>query len=289
MPQSRQPSGGLEGLATLVTGGGSGIGLGCAKRFAADGAAVTICGRGEERLEKAVHEIQEVAAPGASVRWVRADVTVEADVEAAIAKASEPTGSLDGVVASAGGSAWLGPMTLTPLEVFEQVIAMNITSTFLTIKHAVPMMARAGGGSIVGISSIAAHLTHRYFGPYPVGKAGIEALVRNAADEFGPAGVRVNAIRPGLIGTEMVSFITQGGPVLDDYLSQTPIGRVGSVDDVAGLARFLVGPEAVWITGQLIGVDGGHSLRRGPDFTAFAEPTYGKAALMGLPSEEDGD
>jgi len=278
MPQSTQPAGGLEGHAILVTGGGSGIGLGCAERFAADGAAVTICGRGEERLEKAARAVEAVAAPGASVQWTRADVTVEA----AVARASEPTGSLDGVVASAGGSAWLGPMTQTPLEIFEKVIAMNITSTFLTIKHAVPRMAGAGGGSIVGVSSIAGHLTHRYFGPYPVGKAGIEALVRNAADEFGPAGVRVNAIRPGLIATEMVAGITRGGPVLEDYLDQTPIRRVGSAKDVAALARFLVGSESVWITGQLIGVDGGHSLRRGPDFTAFAEPTYGKQALMGM-------
>jgi NAD(P)-dependent dehydrogenase (short-subunit alcohol dehydrogenase family) len=134
----------------------------------------------------------------------------------------------------------------------------------------------------VGISSIASPATHPWFGAYGVGKAGIDHLCRLAADELGASGIRVNSVRPGLVDTELVAFVTAGGPVLDDYLENMPIRRVGTVDDVAALVRFLVGPESTWITGQCIGVDGGHSLRRGPDYRAIVEPIYGADALRGL-------
>jgi NAD(P)-dependent dehydrogenase (short-subunit alcohol dehydrogenase family) len=143
-------------------------------------------------------------------------------------------------------------------------------------------MARAGSGSMVGVSSIAGSHTHRWFGAYGPGKAGIDHLCRVAADELGASGIRVNSVRPGLVDTELVAFVTGGGPVLDDYLDQMPIRRVGTVDDVAALVRFLVGPESTWITGQNIAVDGGHSLRRGPDYRAIVEPLYGAEALRGL-------
>jgi 7-alpha-hydroxysteroid dehydrogenase len=274
-------AGTLKGYAALITGGGSGIGLACAKRLAADGAAVTICGRTESRLAEAVAAIRQRLGAAATVQWVGCDVTCEEQVVAAVRKASEPTGGLQAVVASAGGTQFLGPLVMTPLDIWERVIALNITGTFLTLKHAAPVMAHGGGGSFVGMSSIAGPLTHRYFGPYSVGKAGIEALVRLAADELGPSKIRVNAIRPGLVATDMVAAITAGGPVLDDYVAQTPLGRIGTVDDVAELARFLVGPESEWLTGQLIGIDGGHALRRGPDYTPVVEPIYGRDALRG--------
>ena len=118
-------------------------------------------------------------------------------------------------------------------------------------------MVRSGGGSFVGVSSIAAALTHRYLGAYCVGKAGIEMLVRVAADELGPSKVRVNCVRPGLIDTDMVAGITAGGPVLDDYLAQTPVSRVGTVDDIAAAVRFLAGPNARYVTGQDWHINGG--------------------------------
>jgi NAD(P)-dependent dehydrogenase (short-subunit alcohol dehydrogenase family) len=152
----------------------------------------------------------------------------------------------------------------------------------LTIKHAAPPMARAGGGSIVAISSIAAPLTHRYLGAYCVAKAGVDMLVRVAADELGPSGVRVNSVRPGLVDTELVAAITATPAVLDSYLEQMPISRVGTVADVAEAVRYLAGPESSWVTGQHLGVDGGHHLRRGPDYTPFNEPVFGADALRGL-------
>jgi NAD(P)-dependent dehydrogenase (short-subunit alcohol dehydrogenase family) len=270
----------LDGYAALVTGGGSGIGLGTARRLVADGATVTICGRTQERLEQAAKEL------GDNARWIVADVTDEAATKAAVAAACEAAGKLDVVVACAGGSLQMGPLVLADVEAFRATVDLNITGTFLTLKHAAPVMARNGGGSFVAISSIAGVLTHRYLGAYCIGKAGIDMLVRMAADELGASNVRVNAVRPGLVETDMVGMITTGGEVLDDYLAQMPVRRVGTVEDIAGAVRYLAGPESTWVTGQILGVDGGHTLRRGPDYTPFAEPAFGADALRGLLPED---
>jgi NAD(P)-dependent dehydrogenase (short-subunit alcohol dehydrogenase family) len=132
------------------------------------------------------------------------------------------------------------------------------------------------------MSSIAGSRTHRWFGAYGPAKAGIEALVAMAADELGGSDVRVNAIAPGLVDTDLVGMVTAGGPVLDDYLEQMPIRRVGTVEDIASAARWLVGPESSWVTGQVLHVDGGHSLRRGPLYEAFLEPAFGADGLRGV-------
>ena len=132
-------------------------------------------------------------------------------------------------------------------------------------------MVANGGGSIVAMSSIAGHSTHRLMSAYCVGKAGIEMLVKVAADELGEHGIRVNAVQPGLVDTELVGFITAGGKLLADYLDQMPVARVGTVDDIAAVVAFLAGPESTWVTGQMIGIDGGHQLRRGPRYDLLFE------------------
>ena len=268
----------LEGQGALVTGGGSGIGLASARRLMADGAVVTICGRNKERLDAAVAEL------GDGVTAVVADVTVEEDVANAVATAADaaPQG-LRMAVANAGGSSHMAPLVVSTLEDFKATVDVNIVGTFLTIKHAAPHLARNGGGGIVALSSIAAAVSHPYLGAYGVGKAGIDMLVKVAADELGRSNVRVNAVRPGLVDTELVAGIFAPDDVLDSYLTQTPLGRSGKPDEVAELIRFLAGPESAWITGQSISIDGGHSLRRGPDYTPFAEPVYGADALRGIP------
>jgi NAD(P)-dependent dehydrogenase (short-subunit alcohol dehydrogenase family) len=277
----------LAGWSALVTGGGSGIGLASARRLAADGARVTICGRTAGRLEQAVEQLSGVAAgAGTSVGWVACDVVDEDQVRAAVSAAAGEERRLDVVVAAAGGSEVMAPLVLTELDAWRRTVELNVTGTFLPLKHAAPVMARGGGGSFVAVSSIAACLSHRYLGAYSVGKAGIEALVRFAADELGPSSVRVNAVRPGLVDTELVAGITAGGPVLEDYLDQMPIRRVGRPEDVAEAVRYLAGPESSWVTGHILTVDGGHALRRGPDYTAFAEPVYGADALRGLLAED---
>jgi NAD(P)-dependent dehydrogenase (short-subunit alcohol dehydrogenase family) len=249
----------LDGLSALVTGGGSGIGLGTAKRLAADGALITIAGRTEKRLEDAAAEIGDA-------RYVVADVTSEADVERAVATACEATGRLDVLFACAGGSRHGGPIVASDADGWRATIDLNLVGTFLCFKHAGAAMIQGGGGSMIGMSSIAGHTTHRFMSAYCASKAGIEMLVKCAADELGEHGIRVNGVQPGIVDTELMSFITAGGPVLDSYYENMPMSRVGNVDDVAAVVAFLAGPDSTWITGQMIGIDGGHQLRRGPDY-----------------------
>ena len=278
------PTGGLEGMAVLVTGGGTGIGAATATRLATDGAAVTICGRTESKLEDAAKKIQAAAGHGGSIQFAAGDVTNEADVERIMAKAVEPTGELDGVVANAGGGGGMGPYHLQDTEEFIRVLHLNVLSTMLCVKHSVPYMVKAGGGSFVGMSSIAGQVTHPYFGAYCVGKAGIEQMMMNAADEFGPSHLRFNSIRPGFIATEIMDGVPRESDVYNSYLENTPMNDVGQSEDVAHLARYLVGQESRWVTGCAINVDGGHALRRGPNFQQFIEPAIGKAALSGHPA-----
>jgi NAD(P)-dependent dehydrogenase (short-subunit alcohol dehydrogenase family) len=288
MAQRTRPSGGLEGMAVLVTGGGTGIGRACAERLAADGAAVTICGRTGSKLAEAAKRIEAAAAHGGSVRRIAADVTREDDVRAAVARALEPTGRLDGCVANAGGGGGMGPYHVQEVEEFLRVLHLNVLGTLLCIKHTVTHLIEAGGGSFVGMSSLAGHVTHPYFGAYTPGKAGIEAMMRNAADEYGHKGVRFNAIRPGFIATEIMLHIPRESRTYRSYVENTPMAGVGEPEDVAHLARFLIGPESRWITGEAINVDGGHALRRGPDFSEFAEAIFGRGVLDGKPPEQRG-
>jgi NAD(P)-dependent dehydrogenase (short-subunit alcohol dehydrogenase family) len=251
----------LQGQAFLVRGGGSGIGYACPARLAEHGETVTICGRTEDRLTAAAERI--------GARYVVADVTAEDDVRRAVDVATEATGRLDGCVANAGGGGMLAPLHLQSVDDFRRVLELNVIGTFLTLKHAVTAMLPGGHGSFVGISSIAGHLTHPYFGAYPPSKAAIEQLVRNAADEYGAQGLRFNAVRPGFTATELMGAIPRDSSIYASYVNNSPLGRVGEPEEVAGLVRFLLGPESGWLTGAVIDLDCGHSLRRGPDYSPF--------------------
>lgn len=273
---------GLAGTGALVTGGGSGIGLAIAARLARDGAAVTICGRTRSRLDEAIESIGEIPGSG-SLHAVVADVTDEdAVIHAVDAAEVHAGGPLGAVVANAGGSSSIGPVTHLDLDAWEQTVKLNLTGTLLALKHGAASLVRGGGGAFVAISSTAGTLTHPWFGAYGPAKAGIDQLCRQAADELGASNVRVNSVCPGLIRTELVSFITEGGAVLESYRENTPIARVGEPDDIAGVVRFLVGPEATWLTGQTITVDGGQSLRRGPSLASVLEPLFGAHGLRGV-------
>jgi NAD(P)-dependent dehydrogenase (short-subunit alcohol dehydrogenase family) len=275
----------LEGSTALVTGGGSGIGLAVATRLVADGANVLVCGRTESRLADAVKRIESSAAPGATVRYQVTDVTVEEQVAAAVDAACAITGGLDALVAVAGGNTAMGPLTTIDVDRWRGTVDLNLTGTFLAIKYGARPMARAGRGAIVGVSSIAASNTHRWFGPYGPSKSGVDSLCQLAADELGASGIRVNCVRPGLIRTDLVEAIFATPPVLEDYVACTPLGRPGEPEEVADLVRFLVGPESRWLTGQVINIDGGHCLRRGPDFSPLLGPVFGEGGLRGLVAE----
>lgn len=269
----------LAGRTAIVTGGGTGIGAACATRLAADGMDVTICGRRENLLTEVADRIAATGAAG-KVRTQVTDVTVEDDVAALVAGHVEAFGRLDGFVANAGGGGGMGPYHLQQTDEFIRVLHLNVLGTMFSVKHSVPHLVAAGGGSFVGMSSLAGHVPHVMFGAYCVAKAGIEEMMRNAADEYGEVKVRFNAVRPGFISTEIMEGIPRDSAVYDSYIQNTPLEDVGEPEDVANLCRFLLSDEARWITGTCINVDGGHHLRRGPDFRPFIEPAIGHDALV---------
>ena len=270
----------LAGRSAIVTGGGTGIGAACATRLAQDGMNVTICGRTESKLTEVVDRIKAGGASG-QIRHQVTDVTVETDVAALVANHVEVFGGLNGFVANAGGGGGMGPYHLLDTEEFLRVLHLNVLGTMLSVKYSAAHMVAAGGGSFVGMSSLAGHIPHPMFGAYCVSKAGIEEMMRNAANEYGETKVRFNAIRPGFISTEIMEGIPRESAVYDSYIVNTPLNDVGEPEDVANLAAFLLSDEARWITGTTINVDGGHHLRSGPDFRSFIEPAIGHDAMVG--------
>ncbi len=283
MSSEPNPQLGIAGYAALVTGGGSGIGLGTACRLVRDGAHVTICGRTEEKLAAAVTVLEQVAGDaagtptaGGTARYVVSDVTVEEQVVEAVAAASSERGRLDILFANAGGSLHMGPIVSAALDQVRATVDVNLIGTFLSIKHGAPLMAagvgtgvdggEAPGGSIIGMSSGAGGFPHRYLWAYGSAKAGIDTLCQYAAEELGRTGVRVNSVQPGIVDDELMAPITAGGPLLEDYLAEMPIRRLGTVEDIAAAVRYLAGPESGWVSGVNFPVDGGHHLRRGANY-----------------------
>lgn len=248
----------LEGRVAFVTAGATGIGLGCARAIVEGGGKVMICARREEMLRKAAEELGENSA------WVVCDVTDDASVDAAVAATVERFGSLDAAVNSAGtGSA--GPIVRTETSEFERVLDTNLTGAFRCLRAEARTMIEGGGGSIVNVSSIAGALTHPWMGAYCVSKAGLDMLTRCAADELGEYGVRVNSVLPGIVKTPMAAALSEVPVSREEYLSLMPISRIGAPEDVGRLVAFLLSDDASWITGQLIAVDGGHTIRKGPN------------------------
>jgi NAD(P)-dependent dehydrogenase (short-subunit alcohol dehydrogenase family) len=189
-------------------------------------------------------------------------------------------------VANAGSATALGPLAVMDVAAFERDLTTNTVGTFVTIKAAAPMLAAANDSAVVAISSIAGALTHPLLAPYSVSKAALDMLVRNAAEELAPYGIRVNAVRPGLVPTGASDPLVAHDPTRTDYLAQMPLGRLGTVDDIAAAVAFLASPEASWITGQVLNVDGGHTLRRGPDLRPLMEEAFAPvvAARLGPPA-----
>ena len=272
----------LAGKTVMVTGGGSGIGKGVAAAAAAAGAKVMIVGRNADKLAAAADEIKAVAADGGDVLYEPADVTNEDEVSRVVEAATAWTGTLYGVVHCAGGSETIGPVTQIDSEAWRRTVDLNINGTMYVLKHAAREMVRGGGGSFIGISSIAASNTHRWFGAYGVSKSAVDHLMQLAADELGPSWVRVNCLRPGLIRTDLTAAVFASPEVSGDYAASTPLPRPGEVEDVANVAVFLLSDASAYVTGQLINVDGGQMLRRGPDYSAMFEQFFGADGLRGV-------
>jgi NAD(P)-dependent dehydrogenase (short-subunit alcohol dehydrogenase family) len=267
----------LNNKNIFITGGGSGIGLACAHYFANRGANVLIMGRSGDKLTTAAAALS-ADYPDVKIQTYTGDVSVEADVKAAVDKASEA--GLDIAVANAGIGG-LAPIMVTEADNWDSIMQTNLSGTFYTIKHAGRAMAKSDGGAICAISSIAGVRTHRFMGPYCVSKAGIDMLVRNCADELGIANIRVNSVCPGLVDTEIAAGLMTTEEVLKDYLDCMPIARTGVVEDIANAVGFLCGPDAGWITGVNLSVDGGHHLRRGPNVEPFSRMLFGDEVTEG--------
>jgi NAD(P)-dependent dehydrogenase (short-subunit alcohol dehydrogenase family) len=248
----------FNGQAAFVTGGGSGIGFACAQAIVDDGGSVMLAGRREGALRTAAEKLGPRAA------FVVCDVTSDRSVEGGVAAAVERLGPLRLAVNSAGMGS-VGSVLNGLSQDFAQIIDTNLVGTFRAMRCEAKAMKAAGGGSIVNVSSIAGALTHRWMSAYCASKAGINMLTRCAADDLGEHGIRVNAVMPSFVPTEIWSVLVSNPEIHAEYLRRIPLGRLGTVEDVAALAAFLLSEESGWITGQCIGVDGGHTIRQGPD------------------------
>ncbi len=252
MPQPLTIS--LEGRTALVTGGGTGIGKACAGAMARLGAVVTIAGPDAAVLEQAADDLR----PDGAVRFVRADVTEEDQVAAAVdAAAAAGGGRLDIALANAG-TGFPGSLLHLSKEHWMVPLGVNVLGTAFTIKHAAQKM-RSSGGSIITVSSGASSRLTKFMMTYSVTKAAVDELTRAAAQELGPFGIRVNCVRPGWIETQaLAAAATESNRT--HALAQTPLGRLGEVDDIARAVIYLASDQSEWVTGQLLNVCGGFNL-----------------------------
>ena len=246
----------------FVTGGGTGIGLACARAVATGGGKVMLAGRRESVLRDAAATI------GANADWIVCDVTEDTSVDAAIAATVERLGPL-GLAVNSAGMPGVGSVLNSTGNELRVVLETNLVGAFRCMRAEAKAMKAAGGGSIVNISSIAAGLTHRWMTSYCVSKAGLNMLTACAADDLGEHRIRVNAVMPSLVPTDMAAPLVAEEDSVNEYLRRMPLGRLGTADDVGALVAFLLSDEAGWITGQCIPVDGGHTIRQGPDLVPF--------------------
>jgi NAD(P)-dependent dehydrogenase (short-subunit alcohol dehydrogenase family) len=243
----------------MVTGATSGIGRATAKRFAADGSQVIACGRDGSALEEIEHEIN---SQGGTSLALAVDVTIESEVQHAFDTAINQTGRLD-VLVNAAGHISNGSIEDTSLEAWDAMMNVNLRSVFYLMQLTAPHLIKAGG-NIVNVSSVTGLRSFPGVLAYCVSKAGVDQLTRCAALELAAKGVRVNAVNPGVVITEIHKRGGMSEEAYENFLERSktthPIGRVGQAAEIAELVFFLASDRASWITGATYSIDGGRAL-----------------------------
>jgi NAD(P)-dependent dehydrogenase (short-subunit alcohol dehydrogenase family) len=242
----------------IVTGGGSGIGLAVSERLAADGMAVAVFDRDADAAGVAAGKIE---AAGGTALGLAVDVTDRAQIDAGVARVRERYGPSNVLVNNAGLHAVDPFLKITP-EKWQRLLDVNLTGTFNCCQAVVPDMLEQGWGRIVNISSSSAHGGQQYMTHYVAAKAGVIGFTKSLALELGPNGITVNTIPPGFIDTPMLRRQESKGLLgegVEHHAGLTPVRRIGRPEDVAALCAFLVRDEASYITGQVLGVNGGRN------------------------------
>ena len=252
----------LESKVALITGGGSGIGRACAEMFAREGARVAVS---DISLERAQATTQFVTSHGGEAIAISGDVSVGDDAQNMVSATVEKFGKLDVLVNSAGVSARNAmPKGSSPEEVWDKVIDVNLKGTYMVSWHAVPEMAKSGGGSIINLSSIMGLVGYPVgmgggFNPYNPSKGGVLQFTRNLAIDSASKNVRVNCICPGYVETNLTSALTKDAEALSRLETLHPIGRLGQPEEIAYAALYLASDESGFVTGTPLVVDGGYT------------------------------
>ena len=241
----------LAGQVAIVTGAGKGIGRACALALAQAGADVALAARTQADLEAVAAEIR---ALGRRAIAVPLDVNDDAALDTLVARTVAELGKLTILVNNAGGSGPNNPRKMKGADL-ASVLAWNVVPAYALIQKCAPAMVDADGGAVVNISSTAARYAQKGFSAYGAAKGALNQLTRNLAQDFGPA-VRINAVEPGTIMTDALApHLT---PERKERMEKTtPMGRLGQPEDIAAAVLFLASPAAAWITGKVLGVDGG--------------------------------
>ena len=248
----------FENKVTLVTGAASGMGLATAKAFAEAGAAVALADFREETLKA---EAQRLIAAGHRAISIRCDVSNEAQVAAMVDRTVAEFGRLDAAFNNAGVMARIAPTADSTYEEWERVIGINLRGVWSCMKYELRQMQRQGSGAIVNNASVGALTGNPGIGSYIASKHGVIGLTRTAALEYVKNGVRVNAVNPGLIDTQIARDVVSGDEqAYGEIAKRVPIGRAGRPEEIASAVLWLCSPEASYVVGQALSVDGGMTI-----------------------------